>query len=85
MGNREVLRFVENQRKDEKKAKKKEKKRVYIEPNSLIGREIQYQTALLHEILDELREMKRDRTRRESPCPESYLPNAELSKTSFKP
>ncbi len=65
MGNREILRFVENQRKDEKKAKKKEKKRVYIEPNSLIGREIQYQTALLHEILDELREMKRDRTRRE--------------------
>ena len=36
-------------------AKKREKKQVYINPDSLIGKEIRYQTALLHEILHELR------------------------------
>lgn len=35
------------------KAKKKEKLQVNINPDSLIGREIRYQTALLHEILRE--------------------------------
>ena len=40
---------------EEQKAKRKEKWRVNINPNSLIGREIKYQTALMHEILSELR------------------------------
>lgn len=39
----------------EQKAKRKEKWQVNINPNSLIGREIKYQTALMHEILSELR------------------------------
>ena len=40
---------------EEQKAKRKEKWQVNINPNSLIGREIKYQTALMHEILSELR------------------------------
>ena len=36
------------------KAKKK-RKAVCIDPDSVIGKEIMYQTALLHEILDEIR------------------------------
>lgn len=36
------------------KAKKK-RKSVCIDPDSVIGKEIMYQTALLHEILDEIR------------------------------
>lgn len=40
------------------KAKKK-RKSVCIDPDSVIGKEIMYQTALLHEILDEIREEKR--------------------------
>lgn len=35
--------------------KKSRKKQVCIDPDSVIGREIKYQTALLHQILDEIR------------------------------
>ena len=38
-----------------KKKKKKKRKSVCIDPDSVIGKEIMYQTALLHEILDEIR------------------------------
>ena len=37
------------------KEKKKRKKQVCIDPDSIIGKEIMYQTALLHEILHEIR------------------------------
>lgn len=52
---REITRFQKLQLKSEAEAKKKEKIQVNINPNSLIGREIKYQTALLHEILGEAR------------------------------
>lgn len=35
--------------------KKSKKKQVRIVPDSVIGKEIKYQTALLHQILDEIR------------------------------
>ena len=44
-----------NELKEVEESRKKEKKQVYINPDSLIGKEIKYQTALLHEILHELR------------------------------
>ena len=45
--------------KSREKKQKKKRKSVYIDPDSVIGKEIMYQTALLHEILDEIREEKR--------------------------
>ena len=44
----------------EKDAKKKERVQVCIKPDSYIGREIQYQTALLHQILMEIRKQSRE-------------------------
>jgi len=35
--------------------KKSKKKQVCIDPDSVIGREIKYQTALLHQVLEEIR------------------------------
>ena len=40
---------------NQERKSKKEKKSVCIDPDSVIGKEIMYQTALLHEILDEIR------------------------------
>lgn len=50
-----ISEFLKKQLEQEKAAKKKERVQVCIKPNSYIGREIQYQTALLHEILREIR------------------------------
>lgn len=52
---REISEFKKNELKEVEESRKKEKKQVYIAPDSLIGKEIKYQTALLHEILHELR------------------------------
>lgn len=55
---REISRFMKRQVEDQKLAKKRERIQVSIKPDSYIGKEIQYQTALLHEILAEVRENK---------------------------
>ena len=59
MGNqiyKEISKFAETQRDEIKREKvKKKRKSVCIDPDSVIGKEIMYQTALLHEILDEIR------------------------------
>ena len=59
MGNqiyKEISKFAEMQRDEIKREKaKKKRKSVCIDPDSVIGKEIMYQTALLHEILDEIR------------------------------
>ena len=59
MGNqiyKEISKFAEMQRDEIKREKaKKKRKAVCIDPDSVIGKEIRYQTALLHEILDEIR------------------------------
>lgn len=47
--------FAKRQRDEINKEKKKRKKQVCIDPDSIIGKEIMYQTALLHEILYEIR------------------------------
>ena len=51
----ELEKIDKNELKEVEESRKKEKKQVYINPDSLIGKEIKYQTALLHEILHELR------------------------------
>lgn len=64
MGNqiyKEISKFAERQRDEIKREKaKKKRKSVCIDPDSVIGKEIMYQTALLHEILDEVRGEKRE-------------------------
>ena len=52
---KKIAEFMEKQVKEQKCARKKEKIRVCIKPDSYMGKEIQYQTALLHEILSEVR------------------------------
>lgn len=47
----EISLFAKRQRDEIDKEKKKRRKQVYIDPDSIIGKEIMYQTALLHEIL----------------------------------
>lgn len=51
----EISLFAKRQRDEINKEKKKRKKQVCIDPDSIIGKEIMYQTALLHEILHEIR------------------------------
>lgn len=51
----EISLFAKRQRDEINKEKKKRRKQVYIDPDSIIGKEIMYQTALLHEILHEIR------------------------------
>ena len=52
---REIAKFKKKELQEALKSKKKERIQVNINPDSLIGREIKYQTALLHEILSETR------------------------------
>ena len=52
---RKITEFAKYVLKEAEESKKKEKKQVCINPDSMIGKEIKYQTALLHEILYELR------------------------------
>lgn len=53
-----IANFMKKQLEEQKRAKRKERKQVCIKPDSYIGREIQYQTALLHEISEEIRKSK---------------------------
>lgn len=55
---RKISEFLKKQLEQENASRKKEKVQVCIKPNSYIGKEIQYQTALLHEILREIRQKK---------------------------
>lgn len=51
----EISKYEKRQRDEIAKEKKKRKRQVCIDPNSIIGKEITYQTALLHENLNEAR------------------------------
>lgn len=53
-----ISEFMKKQMEEQKRTKKKEKIQICINPDSYIGKEIQYQTALLHEILAEVRKSK---------------------------
>lgn len=53
-----IIRKIRKADLEEKKSSKKERFQVNVNPNSVIGREMKYQTALLHEILNEVREQK---------------------------
>ncbi len=55
---RTISNFENNKRNEAKKEQKKFKRNVRIDPDSLIAKEIMYQTALIHEILYEVRTLK---------------------------
>ena len=52
---KEISLFAKRQRDEINKEKKKRRRQVCVDPDSIIGKEIMYQTALLHEILHEIR------------------------------
>lgn len=67
--------IIQNIRKadlEEKRVQKKERFQVNVKPNSVIGREMKYQTALLHEILNEVREQKRSIKKEENNQGKAY-------------
>lgn len=70
-----ISEFMKRQVEEQKKAQRKEKIQVCINPDSYIGREIQYQTALLHEILEEVRKNRGSN----KAAPTDQLENAEYS------
>lgn len=51
--NEALSKYEKNCLKEAKKAGKRERMRININPDSVIGREIMYQTALIHQILHE--------------------------------
>lgn len=51
----EITRFADRERKEAMKAKAEEKNVVSIDPDSYIAKEIKYQTAIEHQILEETR------------------------------
>ena len=53
-----IARYEELKKKEIEDSRKKERHQVAIDPDSYIGREIIYQTALLHEIKDILNEIR---------------------------
>lgn len=53
-----ISNFEKNKRNEAKKEQKKFKRNVRIDSDSLIAKEIMYQTALIHEILYEVRTLK---------------------------
>ena len=55
---KKISEFMKRQAEEQKAARKKERRQVCIKPDSYIGRETMYQTALMHEILAELRKDK---------------------------
>ncbi len=72
---RKISEFLKKQMEQEKASRKKEKIQVCIKPNSYIGREIQYQTALLHEILKEIKQSRGSA----KTAPDNQLEKTELS------
>lgn len=53
-----IRRFAEIEREEAEKAKDNERNLICIDPDSYMAKEIKYQTALIHEILNEIRMMK---------------------------
>ena len=51
-----IARFAATDRKEAAKAKKNEKNVFCIDPDSYIAKEIKYQTAIAHQILEETRQ-----------------------------
>ena len=54
-----ISNFLKRERGEAEKALKSEKRQVCIKADSYIAKEIKYQTALLHELLDEVRNTKK--------------------------
>lgn len=53
-----VAKFADRERKEALKASKFEKRQCSIAPDSYVAKEIKYQTALLHQIKDEIKLLK---------------------------
>ena len=60
-----LSRFAKIQRNEFLKESKRRKHQVSLDPDSLMAREIVYQTALIHQILNEVREGKSNEERGE--------------------
>lgn len=56
--NEAISRFAEIQRNEVQKEAKKRRFRVCVDPDTVIGKEIMYQTALLKELLHKIRELQ---------------------------
>ena len=89
MGNqiyKEISKFAEMQRNEIKREKaKKKRKSVCMDPDSVIEKEIMYQTALLHEILDEIRgEKKADEIRGERRTNENRIGNRSIGQRTTR-
>lgn len=54
----ELVKFIEREKEDAKKALSEEKNICCINPDSYMAKEIKYQTVLLHEILETLRQQR---------------------------
>lgn len=70
---RDIVHFLEEERREAEKACKKERFKVSINPNSYIAKEIKFQTALLKDIQWRLRniEMRISQKKAENPPLES--------------
>lgn len=72
---------MERQAKEQNLARRKEKRQVCIRPDSYLGREILYQTALLHEILAELRKNKVEEDSEESSSRKKIIDGEKVSES----
>lgn len=52
----EITKFAKREREEAEKAKESEEKVVCVDPDSYIAKEIKYQTAIAHQILEETRQ-----------------------------
>ena len=52
----EITKFAKREREEAEKAKENEEKVVCVDPDSYIAKEIKYQTAIAHQILEETRQ-----------------------------
>lgn len=54
-----IAEFAAREREAAEASKEKEENQACINPDSYMAKEIKYQTALLHQILDEIRDIKK--------------------------
>lgn len=64
----EVSKFTEHEKEEAKKALQTEENQVCIKADSYIAKEIKYQTAILHQILTELREFSYSVKKKNKKC-----------------
>lgn len=66
-----IVEFAKREREEAEKAKENERNIASIDPESYIAKEIKYQTALLHEISEEVYQIKKAIEKNEEQSPSS--------------